>query len=289
MFDRWQRSWELIKASWAVLREDKELLIFPIVSFIGSIIVMITFAVPMIASGVLDASASRSGESFGIFSIIIAFLFYLVMYTVVIFSNVALVGAAMIRLDGGNPTLADGFRIARERFGIIVGYAAISATVGVILRAISERGGIIGQIASSILGFAWGVLTFLVVPVLVMEKIGPVEAIKRSGSLLKTTWGEQLMANFGMGLVFGLASFAVMIVGFGLTALFISMNSTGLVVLGIAATILAIIAVSLVGSALGGIYQAALYRYATTGNVDAHFSPETIQGAFTHKPKRGMF
>ena len=135
MFERFNRSWELVKASWAVLRQDKELLIFPIVSFLGSIVVLITFAIPMIAAGVFDSMASRGSDDIGFFGLVVGFLFYLVMYTVVIFSNTALVGAAMIRLDGGNPTLADGFRIARERLGIIVAYAAISATVGMILRA----------------------------------------------------------------------------------------------------------------------------------------------------------
>ncbi|HUN06381.1 MAG TPA: DUF6159 family protein [Aggregatilineales bacterium] len=289
MFERFNRSWELVKASWAVLRQDKELLIFPIVSFLGSIVVLITFAIPMIAAGVFDSMASRGSDDIGFFGLVVGFLFYLVMYTVVIFSNTALVGAAMIRLDGGNPTLADGFRIARERLGIIVAYAAISATVGMILRAISERGGLIGQIASSILGFAWSVLTFLVIPVLVMEKVGPVDAIKRSGELLKQTWGEQLAANFGMGMIFGLATFGIAIVGMVLIAAFAAIDAGVLVAIAVIAMILAIIALSLVGSALGGIYQAALYRYATSGTVDSHFSPETIQGAFAQKPKRGMF
>jgi hypothetical protein len=289
MFERFNRSWELVKASWAVLRQDKELLIFPIVSFLGSIVVLITFAIPMIAAGVFDSMASRGSDGIGFFGLVVGFLFYLVMYTVVIFSNTALVGAAMIRLDGGNPTLADGFRIARERLGIIVAYAAISATVGMILRAISERGGLIGQIASSILGFAWSVLTFLVIPVLVMEKVGPVDAIKRSGALLKQTWGEQLAANFGMGMIFGLATFGIALVGVVLIAAFAAMDAGALVAIAVIAMILAIIALSLVGSALGGIYQAALYRYATSGTVDSHFSPDTIQGAFAQKPKRGMF
>ena len=289
MFERFNRSWELVKASWAVLRQDKELLIFPIVSFLGSIVVLITFAIPMIAAGVFDSMASRGSDDIGFFGLVVGFLFYLVMYTVVIFSNTALVGAAMIRLDGGNPTLADGFRIARERLGIIVAYAAISATVGMILRAISERGGLIGQIASSILGFAWSVVTFLVIPVLVMEKVGPVDAIKRSGALLKQTWGEQLAANFGMGAVFGLATFAIVILGMVLIFAFAAIDAGVLVAISVIAMILAIIALSLVGSALGGIYQAALYRYATSGTVDSHFSPETIQGAFAQKPKRGMF
>jgi len=284
MFERFNRSWELVKASWAVLSSDKELVIFPIVSFIGVVIVTITFAIPTFAAGIFDSVGRGGRDSFGVAGFIIGFLFYAVMYSVIIFSNTALVGAAMIRLDGGNPTLSDGFKIAQSRLSTILGYALLAATVGIILQTISRRGGIIGQIAASIFGFAWNIATFLAVPVLVVENVGPLDAVKRSTELLKQTWGEQLIANFGMGLVFGLIGFGIMILGFALVMLFAGLHSTGLVLLVILATILAVMAVSLIASTLGGIYRAALYRYATQGDAGEFFSPELIQGAF--KPKR---
>jgi len=287
MFSSFSRSWELVKASWAVLRSDKELIVYPIVSFVGSIIVMITFAIPTIAAGIFDSISRDGAEGIGVLGLIVGFLFYLVMYTVVIFSNTALVGAAMIRLEGGNPTLNDGFRIASQRFPKILGYAAISATVGMVLRAISERSGLIGQIVTSIIGFVWGVATFLVVPVLVMEDIGPWEAVKRSAGLLKKTWGEQLAANFSMGLIFGLLSVAIVIIGMVLTAVLANVSGA-LAVAAVVAMVLTLIGISLVASALGGIYQAALYRYAAEGKSSDYFSAELIQGAFKEKNKRGL-
>ncbi|MBN8619476.1 MAG: hypothetical protein J0L63_11260 [Anaerolineae bacterium] len=287
MFSSFSRSWELVKASWTVLRSDKELIVYPIVSFVGSIIVMITFAIPTIAAGIFDSISRDGAEGIGVLGLIVGFLFYLVMYTVVIFSNTALVGAAMIRLEGGNPTLNDGFRIASQRLPKILGYAAISATVGMVLRAISERSGLIGQIVTSIIGFVWGVATFLVVPVLVMEDIGPWEAVKRSAGLLKKTWGEQLAANFSMGLIFGLLSVAIVIIGMVLTAVLANVSGA-LAVAAVVAMILTLIGISLVASALGGIYQAALYRYAAEGKSSDYFSAELIQGAFKEKPKRGL-
>ncbi|MBZ0275783.1 MAG: DUF6159 family protein [Anaerolineae bacterium] len=284
MFTRFSRSWELVKASYSVLKSDKELLLYPIVSFIGVILVTISFALPMLAAGLFDG-LSRGDSSTGIASAIVGFLFYLVMYTVIIFSNTALIGAAMIRLDGGDPTLADGFRIARERLGTIIGYALVSATVGIILRAISERGGIVGQIASSILGFAWSVVSFLVVPVLVVENVGPVDAVKRSGELLKKTWGEQLAANFGMGAVFGLLSFAILIPGMVLVFATIATKSVALIVLVVAVLAIVLIGLGLISSTLTGIFQAALYRYATQGSTGGFFNDDVLQGAF--KPKRG--
>lgn len=287
MFARFSNSWELVKASWEVLKADKELIVFPIVSFIGVVIVTITFMVPMALSGLFEAlagegTAASSGAS--VIGFVFAFLFYVVVYTVVIFSNSALVGAAMIRMEGGDPTIRDGFRIASEHMASIVGYAIISATVGMILRAISERGGIVGQIASSLFGFAWNLATFLVIPVLVIEDVGPVEAVKRSTSLLKRTWGEQIMGNMSIGLVFGLLTIGVAIV-VGVPVMFV-VSATGsplLIGLGIAVIVLAVIAVSMLGSTLNGIYTAAVYRYAVDGQVSGFFSEELIQSAF--KPK----
>ncbi|MBL8165080.1 MAG: glycerophosphoryl diester phosphodiesterase membrane domain-containing protein [Anaerolineae bacterium] len=287
MFDSIERSWRLVKASYNVLQSDRELLVYPVVSFIGSILVVITFFLPMLVAGLFDGLTR--GDSLGIASIVIMFLFYLVMYTVVIFSNTALVGGAMIRLNGGDPTLADGFKIARDRFPKIVGYALVSATVGMILRAVSERGGLVGQIIIGIIGFVWSIATFLVVPVLVVEDIGPIDAVKRSAELLKRTWGEQITANFGFSAVFGLISFGIIMLGIVLMAFFGSLQATALVLLAGLGMVLALIAVGLLSSTLSGIYQAALYRYATEGVVPEGFSDDMIQGAFKEKRKRGLF
>lgn len=298
MFDRISRSWELVKASYSVLRSDKELIIFPIISFFGVILVTIAFAIPMIGTGILD-TATRDGATntspFGIVHLVILFLFYVVMYTVIIFSQTALIGAAMIRLDGGDPTLADGFRIAQERLATILGYAVISATVGMILNALSNSarnnrnivGSIIAQLVISVIGMAWNLATFLAVPVLVVENVGPIEAVKRSAGLLKKTWGEQIAGNFGIGTVFGLLTFGVMVLGFVLIGVFVSIHATALVVLAVIVTIVAVLALSLLSSALSGIYQAAVYRYATQGEVGSAFPRELVEGAFKIKEQRG--
>ena len=189
MFSSIGRSWELAKDSFRVLRSDKELLLFPLLSFVVLVIVSISFFVPFMAVG--GVTSAQNGQT-NIASYVVAFLFYVVSYTVTFFFQTALVGAAMIRLDGGDPTLGDGFRIAFARLPKIIGYAIIAATVGMILRFISERAGILGQIVGGVLGFAWTIATFLVVPVLVAENVGPIDAVKRSTALLKQTWGERM-------------------------------------------------------------------------------------------------
>src|SRR5690606_24870941 len=160
MFDKYSRSWELVKASASVLRSDKELMLFPVISGLATLLVAATFLLPAFALNVF-------ADGFGLGAAVLAFLFYFVQYSVIIFFNCALVGAAMIRLEGGDPTLADGFRIARSRLPAILGYAAIAATVGVLLQGLKQKDSFLVRLMGSALGAAWTLATFLVVPVLV--------------------------------------------------------------------------------------------------------------------------
>lgn len=284
MFPSLSNSWELAKASAAVLRSDKELIVFPIISGIGSLIVLATFAVPMFLAGVFDRMIV-DGEGVQPLGMLVAFLFYLVQYTVIFFANTALVGAALVRMQGGDPTVADGFRVALARLRPIIGYALISATVGVILRSIAERAGFLGRIVIGLIGFAWNIATYLVVPVLVAEDIGPVDAIKRSASLLKHTWGEQLVGGTGLGLVFGLLTFALILVSVPLIIFAAMLESlVALAVVGLL-VVLALLTLGVISSTLTGIYSAAVYRYAATGEISAGFSPAMVQSAFRVKVK----
>jgi len=174
-------------------------------------------------------------------------------------------------------------RIAFSRVGHILGYAAIAATVGLILRVIEERAGFIGRWITGLLGVAFTVATFLTVPILVSRNVGPVDAVKESATLLKKTWGENVIGNAGMGLVFML--FYVGVVGIGMLFVFgvAHTGSAVLIVLVTALLVLAVIALALVQTALQGVYSAALYRYATNGNVGAEFSGTLLTDAFRSK------
>ena len=279
---RIQRSWDLAKASWAVLKADRELLVFPAISFVALVVVMITF-IPIAIVGRAFNLETREYSPAGV---VIGFVFYVVSYTVAFYFNTALVGAAMIRLGGGDPTIRDGLRVASSRLPQIVGYALIAATVGMILRAISERAGIIGQIIIGFIGLGWSILTFLVVPVLAAEGLGPVAAIQRSGGLLRKTWGEQIIGGGGIGLVFGLLAMLVVLVGVVLAVVFASFSGF-LAAVVVVATILGVGAIALVGSALGGIYTASLYRFATAGEAGA-FGDDALAAAFRPKTKKGL-
>jgi hypothetical protein len=279
---RFANSWRLVKASAAVLRADKELLVFPLASGVASLIVTASFLLPLWASGAFDG-IDENGGGLSAGAYVALFLFYLVQYFVVTFANAALVGAALIRLRGGDPTLSDGLRIASQRAGAILGYALIGATVGMVLRAIQERAGIVGQIAAGIIGIAWSLVTFLAVPVLVVEGVGPVAAVKRSGALLKRTWGEQIAGGVGIGLAMLVIALGALVVCGPIVLLAIGSGSVVAIVLAVALAAIVLTGIVLVGSALSGIFTAALYRYAAEGESDGYFAPEMVQGAFRPK------
>ncbi len=280
MFQRLSNSWELVKESFKVLQADKELMVFPLISSIGVVIVTLTFIFPLLFAGFFDTVFSRGGEVAGF---LVMFLYYIVQYTVIFFANTALVGAAMIRLRGGDPTVSDGLSIAGSRFFTILGYALISATVGMIFRAIAERGGL-GRIIVSIIGFVWNVATFLVVPVLAIENVGPIEAIKRSVQLLKSTWGEQIAGNLGLGAFFGLVMFGWVVVGLaGIVLIATGVQSVGLTIAAVVIFLLVLVLVGLVHSTLNGIYTAAVYQFATEGKVSGFFNQSLVQDAFRQR------
>jgi hypothetical protein len=270
----------LIKASGAVLRQDKELLLFPFFSAIATLLVSASFILPLILTGAFER---MGGEGPDAPAMVFLFLFYLVQYFIIFFFNSALVGAAMIRLDGGDPTVRDGLRIAGSRLVQIIGYAAIAATVGLILRIIEERAGFIGRWIAGLLGLAFTVATFLAVPILVSREVGPVEAVKESAALLKKTWGENVIGNGGMGFVFFLFHLGVVAIGLVFVFLAAQTGSPTLIVLVLSLVVLAIIGLALVQAALQGVYSAALYRYATEGNVGGSFSNALMGEAFKAK------
>jgi hypothetical protein len=271
-------SWSLIKSSAKVLSSDKELIIFPIISSIGVLFLSIVFFVPMLLTGFFD-KFSQNGP--GIVDYLILFFFYLLQYLIIFLSNTALVGAAMIRIRGGDPTVKDGLKIAYERFVPVFYYSLIAATVGLILNMIRNKGKGVGSLIVSIVGMVWNVATFLVVPILAIEDVGPIEAIKKSVAYLKKTWGEQLAGSFSISAVFSLA--IVVIIVFSVLMVVLLLNAhfavwTAVAVGGIA--VLLILFISLISSALNGIYTAAVYQFAVTGDAGSYFDPTTVREAF---------
>jgi hypothetical protein len=281
MFEKFSRSWALVKASAAILRADKELLVLPLMSSIAVLLVMASFIAPALGFGWLQALDEGDGLSPAMMAW--TFAFYISQYFVMFFFNTALVGAAMIRLDGGDPTVRDGLRIAASRVGAIFGYAVIAATVGLLLQILEQRAGFLGRMVVGLIGVAWTAVTFLTVPVLVARGVGPIDAVKESAGLLRRTWGENLIGAGGIGLVFGLLVTLAILLGVAATVAAVASGSVVLVGVVAAGAVLMVIAIGLLQAALSGIYSAALYRYAVNGDAPQGFDGMLLQGAFQKK------
>lgn len=265
------RSFRLLQASFGVLASDKELLIFPVLSFIATLCAAASFG------GLSFLVGLPHGDQLTPVHYVIGFGFYFATYFTTIFFNAAVVGAARIRLDGGDPTLMDGLRAAGKHVGKIAVYALIAATVGLILRTLSERSGLLGKIVIAIVGAAWSAITFFIVPVLIFEPHGPVESIRRSTQILKERWGEGFVGNGSIG-------FAMFLLTLPLIALSILLAVAVHPFVGLGLGLFGICTIAVLGSTLSGIYLSALYAYATTGQAGTAFGADDLQAAF--RPKR---
>jgi len=286
MFGTIRRSFQLVKLCLHVLATAKALELFPVFSSICTGIVVLTFLGVGFGIGALDR---LEAGSLGAIDLAVALAFYILSSFVIIFFNSALVFAAHERLAGGDPNIGSGLRGASNRIGPIFMWAVIAGTVGLIFRILagqaSERQGFLGIIAAivvALLGAAWSLLTFFVVPLIVIERRPFGEAFKTSLSMIRSTWGDQVTANFGLGIAALLAFLLAAALSVLLFFILSPLGATG-VVIAILAAVLMVVAVALVFATLDGIYKAALYIYAATGVVPTLFPDETIRNAFRQR------
>jgi hypothetical protein len=251
--------------------EDKKLLAFPIISGIVTLLVIATF-IPLVffSNGFFSFNTSTVG---GIVSV---FVFYLISYFVVIFFNVGLISCVYAKLNGQSMTVREGLSAASRHLPSILAWAVVAATVGLILRMIEDRSGFLGQIAASIIGGVWSLITLFVVPVLAFEDKGVFAAMKESLELFKKTWGESVVGTLSISLIFAVVGFVGLILVLG--TLFI--GDTTLFFIALALFIVLIAVLAILASAMQGIFTVALYMYAKTGKAPGILPPGVIEGAF---------
>ena len=279
MFESIGRSWELVKMSWRILSQDRKLLIFPVLSGIFTLLVVVSFILPLFLSGAAFGQAATGQVPWYVF----LFLFYVVSYFVAIFFNTALITCVYSRLQGRETTVRDGLSNAVRHIVPILAWAIVAATVGIILRAIQNRVGFIGKLAVAVIGGIWSLVTIFVVPVLVLEDKGVIDAAKESFALFRKTWGESVVGSISIGVIFGAIVFVGLLGVFGALAI----GSTAVIILAIVLFVILFAVVSVVASAMQGIFVTALYTYAKTGTVPAGFGKGVIENAFM--PKQPAF
>jgi hypothetical protein len=267
------RSWKLMGASWDILKSNKQLALFPILSGTSLALVSISFFIPLFFEQ--NENNASSGHPYWLI------LFYFCNYMVITFFNTGLVACTIRIMRGESISFTDGINEAWQHKYQILGWAAIASTVGMILRLIENKSDIIGRIIAAILGTAFSLASFLVIPIMLVENKNPVDAMKQSSKMLRKTWGEQIVGNFGFALLFlllWLPCFALVTIGVITLAI---VPPVGALLL-LAAFIYGI-ALVLMPPVLHSIFQTALYLYGSTGKIAPGFDKNVIEQAFLPK------
>lgn len=270
---RIRRGWALTKKSWALLQEHRDLVRFPLYGGIATIVLGLVLLGP--------AVYALGAHTYGVGVPLIVIGVY-VLSVVGIYFSVGLAACADRIFRGETATVGDGMAVANERLGAICGWAALSTAIGLVVGLLENQGGIFGEIAGRLVGAAWSLVTFLSVPVIAIEGTGPMATLKRSASLFRERWGQQITGNVAIGgavFLLGVLPALVLIV-----AGFLVWPSTGLgggllVVIGALLLCVAL----LISKALSGIFGVALYRYALDGQVVGGFTQDDLESAVRRK------
>ena len=272
-FDRLSNGWKLAKSSFKILKANKQLILFPILSGTSLVLVIGSFFVITMANAGWDSDNIRELSSTGYYALL--FLFYLVNYFIIVFFNMALIHCTRLYFKGEEVSIAAGLRFSVSRIGAIFSWAVFAATVGLILKAIQENSGLIGKIITGIIGIVWSVATFFVVPIIAYENLGPIGAFKRSSQMMKKKWGESLAAGFS----FGLIQFLAIIVVCGV--LFLLGSLVDVVVGAVLAVAAGFLIVSII-SAAQTIFVSAVY-HNINGDVNEYFDQQLVDNLFVKK------
>lgn len=283
MIETFRRSYHIFRESLTVLSKDKELLLFPLLSGIITIIAFFSMIFAGWTTGFFERlinAGERSLEA-NLLGYGATFVWYFVSWFIVLFFNVAIIHCARMRLEGGDPTVADGFRAASQHLGRILAWALVSATVGLIIKMIAERSRLLGKIIMSFVGAAWSIATFFIVPVMIFEGRSIRDSVAASTQLIKKTWGEGLAGHLGIG------TFMMLLVlpGLALPLIGLLISPTAAFI-GLGVMVLYWLILAIISSALTAIYRTSLYLYASGGRIPDGFTPEYVEGAFAAKGGR---
>lgn len=269
-------SWSLVKSSWGVLRQDKELLWMPVLSAVASLVAIVAVA----GVGFVVTPATFTEGSFDAVGAVLAFLMYVLLAFIGVYFHAATVSAAWERLDGGDPTVGSALSAANKRIGKLFAWSLVVATVNVLLQAARERSGALGRIVVGLVGGAWNLATYFVVPVLMFEDAGVGAGLKKSLQTFRARWGETLVGHIGIGYAMGLLTIGFVVVMLVLTFLLGSALGVAGFVAGGVVLLLGVVVLLLVSTVLSAVYKAALYRYAVRGDSGrSGFDDGTLAGA----------
>ncbi len=277
IFDRLSNGWKFGMTSLQIIKENKSLLLFPVMSTVALIFVTLSFAGGAFAAmglevdNILDNVAG--GNEWVIYTVV--FVYYLVNYFVIVFFNMGLIHCARLIFDGKKPTVTDGLHYSTSRLNAILSWALLAATVGVVLQILEDKLGKVGQLVVSLVGIAWSIATFFAVPIIAYEDVTPIEAVKRSGAMMREKWGEAVGANFSFGAFF-ILGYLIIIAG-GIFLLTIQP------VVGIVTMVLAALLLHTVIAAAKTVFVAAAYNHLNDRPAGRFDQGDVLDNIFLEK------
>lgn len=295
--ERWRRGIAILKASWSILRGQPELMVLPVASASGVIVLASGF----ILAEIFWSGAPKPGPDMtNPWFYLSAFAVYLACAFIVVFANAALIHCARRSLDGGRASLSEGLQAAAARWAQILGWSAVAATVGLVLKTLAGvcRGAaddsrqnfivsLIGLIVVSLLDAFWVMLTYFVMPVVALEGLGPIAAVKRSSALISKRWGEALVGEGALG-VFALIGFLVLALAsatlIGVVNALGAPDSALAIGFAIFAVVTVIASVALV--TMNAIFVTGVYSYAVSGQAPAVFGEDLVGAVFKSDVKK---
>lgn len=256
-FDRMSNGWTLGMTSLKTIWENKNLLVFPLMSGLALVFICLSFFGGAFAvfGPDLDIFLDRISGSSDIVLYSLLFGFYLINYFIIVFFNVGLVHCARLIFEGKEPTIKDGLDYSGSRLKTILSWVVLAATVGVILQFLEDNLGWLGKIVIGLIGMVWSIATFFVVPVIAYENVGPIDALKRSGKMMKEKWGESIGANFSFAVFYILGYVGIVI----MTILLFFVHP----ILAIVAGVLAALLLHTLVAAAKTVFIAATYNHMT--------------------------
>lgn len=272
---KFRASFIIAKESWAILRHDKEVLWFPFLSVLATVLAVVLFFFSTDGESIISGN-DWSNERMTSVQYTSLFVLYLTCFFIINFFQSCIFIVVHGRMNGLNLSFSEGINGAMRVVNSIFLWSLISATVGILLQIIADYSKSIGKIIAVTLGGAWNILTYFSLLSLVIGGFSLTDSFKESAKTIRRTWGETLVLNIGVNLFFTFLCFLVIVLGIGLVSL---VPLKGIIIFSFVAMSVSILILIVISSALGAIFKLALYEYARTGNIPNGFSPEIIQNA----------
>lgn len=273
----------LVKQSLSILRREKKLFIFSIMSTLLTFATLIAAIIPLTE---IESAAWKKGGavSFKTFCIFFAILFacFLIMNVTALLCAAALIACGLKKLKGEPWTLADGFRAMGKNFYKLYRWQSTGNILGTGIRLYAywaddwkEK-----RVYKTLLaGQRWAIAITLIIPVIVAEELKPYDALERSAALMQKTWGEgsKTLTSYirYTGKLFLLRILILLpaLIGFLL-------GDKTLLIIGTIISAASFITITIINNAAQIFFIAALYLFAIGVDISQYYDSAMLKKAF---------